>query len=677
MRTLGNDFNSPLPKMRRSGLSRDWHRTILSSGLLGFLFLCSTSSLKSQTCTQAMTLRTEACPSGTTSCTSKGSTLTWIELDRDIVNTANLCNGPGKFTWPATGVAGIFAVSSGGVVSVAVDDDTPDSDAEVPDAHTMNGGTLSGTNTVTGILNLDSATEGTLRYPTSTTLPATCTLGDSYWDTDGDTDGSLYVCRTTNTWKEVDDDGGAGGGAPVDPTYLTLGTNATLTNERVFTPGVGLDLTDAGSGSTYTLFFKSSDTLAGNPTLSSEDTLFTKDGTGGGLLFEGVTADAFEGILTWNPTTSDKTVTLPDVSGAIITTGDTSTVTGTMILNDTVALSTDTSGNYAAGDAEAGNATGLVCTTCVDASDIANDAITEAKLKVVDTPADEECFTYESTTGDFEWQTCSVGGGGNSFTTIDTTSGTDPVADSTTDTLQLVEGDRITLTGDSTADSVTVSVRDPLNYVDLYDEFCSRNTTSGITGSLNWSNYGSNTPGSGIATAAHPCLLSMFTTAVSANIQGIGLGKNSNEDYWITASHLDRMVWVIKTDAVITNTEIRVGFMDDVSSTTGGDGFFIEYDSAGSGFWRCITRQGGTATTTASAVTVAINTWYQLEIDQDASGNLRCYVNNAATPFATHSTNKPTGTLNMGLAVQTNDAVSKTVFYDYFRLKGKALGARF
>lgn len=49
------------------------------------------------------------------------------------------------------------------------------------------------------------------------------------------------------------------------------------------------------------------------------------------------------------------------------------------------------------------------------------------------------------------------GGGGNSFTTIDCPSGTDPVADSATDTLQLLAGAGITITGDSAADSVTIA----------------------------------------------------------------------------------------------------------------------------------------------------------------------------------------------------------------------------
>lgn len=42
-------------------------------------------------------------------------------------------------------------------------------------------------------------------------------------------------------------------GAPADAQYVTLATNATLTNERVLTAGTGLDLADAGAGSTITI----------------------------------------------------------------------------------------------------------------------------------------------------------------------------------------------------------------------------------------------------------------------------------------------------------------------------------------------------------------------------------------------------------------------------------------
>ena len=41
---------------------------------------------------------------------------------------------------------------------------------------------------------------------------------------------------------------------------------------------------------------------------------------------------------------------------------------------------------------------------------IGDDKVTEADLKVVNSPTDEYCLTYEATDGDFEWQSCGTGG---------------------------------------------------------------------------------------------------------------------------------------------------------------------------------------------------------------------------------------------------------------------------
>ena len=57
----------------------------------------------------------------------------------------------------------------------------------------------------------------------------------------------------------------------------------------------------------------------------------------GSLVFEGSTVDAFETTITVaDPTTSDKTITFPNVTGTVITTGDTGTVTSTMIADGTI-----------------------------------------------------------------------------------------------------------------------------------------------------------------------------------------------------------------------------------------------------------------------------------------------------------------------------------------------------
>jgi hypothetical protein len=53
---------------------------------------------------------------------------------------------------------------------------------------------------------------------------------------------------------------------------------------------------------------------------------------------------------------------------------------------------------------------------------IGNDKVTEADLKAVDSPNDEECVTYEATVGDFEYQSC--GGIPTQITVADTTDAT-------------------------------------------------------------------------------------------------------------------------------------------------------------------------------------------------------------------------------------------------------------
>ena len=54
------------------------------------------------------------------------------------------------------------------------------------------------------------------------------------------------------------------------------------------------------------------------------------------IVFEGATANDFETTLTVTDPTADRTITFPDLSGTVITTGDSGTVTSTMIANDTI-----------------------------------------------------------------------------------------------------------------------------------------------------------------------------------------------------------------------------------------------------------------------------------------------------------------------------------------------------
>ena len=59
-------------------------------------------------------------------------------------------------------------------------------------------------------------------------------------------------------------------------------------------------------------------------------------GTAGSLTFEGSVADGFETTIAVTNPTADRTITLPDTTGTVVTTGDTGTVTSTMLLDGTI-----------------------------------------------------------------------------------------------------------------------------------------------------------------------------------------------------------------------------------------------------------------------------------------------------------------------------------------------------
>ena len=68
------------------------------------------------------------------------------------------------------------------------------------------------------------------------------------------------------------------------------------------------------------------------------------------IVFEGSTADDFETTLTVTNPTADRTITIPNVSGTVVTTGDTSSVSTTMIANNAITI--DKMADDAIGSAE-------------------------------------------------------------------------------------------------------------------------------------------------------------------------------------------------------------------------------------------------------------------------------------------------------------------------------------
>ena len=99
------------------------------------------------------------------------------------------------------------------------------------------------------------------------------------------------------------------------------------------------------------------------------------------IVFEGATDNAYETTLTVADPTADRTITLPNVTGTVVTTGDTGTVTSTMLADgtvDTVDLKTDAVTTPKITDANV--TTNKIADANITTAKIADDAITDAKI---------------------------------------------------------------------------------------------------------------------------------------------------------------------------------------------------------------------------------------------------------------------------------------------------------
>ena len=106
--------------------------------------------------------------------------------------------------------------------------------------------------------------------------------------------------------------------------------------KKEFSAGSALKAEDLNANAKQALFINQEGT---NQAASTLGALFQGDvefGFGNVIKFEGASDDAHETTLTVTDPTADRTLALPNVSGTLVSTGDTGTITSTMILNETI-----------------------------------------------------------------------------------------------------------------------------------------------------------------------------------------------------------------------------------------------------------------------------------------------------------------------------------------------------
>jgi hypothetical protein len=107
----------------------------------------------------------------------------------------------------------------------------------------------------------------------------------------------------------------------------SLSVNGVVSATSVSSTGAISGTTITGTGAV------SGTTITGSSTIQGTDLILTGSA---GIQFEGSTADNFETTLVVVDPTADRTITIPNVTGTIITTGDTGTVTSAMIADATI-----------------------------------------------------------------------------------------------------------------------------------------------------------------------------------------------------------------------------------------------------------------------------------------------------------------------------------------------------
>ena len=150
------------------------------------------------------------------------------------------------------------------------------------------------------------------------------------------------------------------------------------------------DVTDKANVVASLGLLDESDTLfigdAGNDTTVRDRGNFFVDGTTttvnqtainvqNAFVFEGATGNDFETTLSIVDPTADRTISLPDITGTLITTGDTGTVSSGMLASSSVITSKINSGAVS---------TGKLAASAVTTAKIADDAVTGAKIDFID-----------------------------------------------------------------------------------------------------------------------------------------------------------------------------------------------------------------------------------------------------------------------------------------------------
>ena len=167
-------------------------------------------------------------------------------------------------------------------------------------------------------------------------------LGDGEDLSSGISSSATVITLTAPTIR------GAVGGTQTSATITTLANttiNTTTVNGTLLNAGT-LALGAASITDTSGTISFGNDNITTTGTLTSGNlTCGTITSTGASIVFEGATADAHETTITVTDPTADRTITVPNETGTLLTTGTSDTVDSTMLKSASTLLIVNSSGS--------------------------------------------------------------------------------------------------------------------------------------------------------------------------------------------------------------------------------------------------------------------------------------------------------------------------------------------
>ncbi len=176
----------------------------------------------------------------------------------------------------------------------------------------------------TGVINVSGSAPGVLFRFNTTSMPTSAGLFGMNTSSGRPT---AYISGSARQLAHIDEI------APVNSTYITIGNDSTLTNERALTAGMGLLFTDGGAGGLITLAIDDSliatvsgTTFTGNVTLGGSNNNI--GGAGSCLGFFGATPSTKDAVadITNNVTTGGSTNTLTNFTDLSTYANDAATI---------------------------------------------------------------------------------------------------------------------------------------------------------------------------------------------------------------------------------------------------------------------------------------------------------------------------------------------------------------